>query len=97
MELNEDVLKNELMKIKIRNIKVKKVDKNVNWREINEVSRTQLKDIFGQNLNFDEDLADFNHYSYPSIRNFQLANALLIFNIWGFLLDDYLDKNPEGN
>ena len=100
MAKNYPILKEELQNLDLSGLKVKGVAKHEHWRELEKQTLAQLKEYFGPNFNFDlvkiSDLADFNFYTYPLLRSFALAQTFLLFNFWGFHLDDYLDQNPTG-
>lgn len=90
-------LRNELLSIDLSKFKVPRVKIHPQWESIFQFTQQKGTAELGPDpeLKLSKDLCGFSFYSFPSL-SYDFVSCILIHNMAGFVLDDYLDKFPSG-
>ena len=85
--------KKALLAVHLKNLNIDSAPKHPHELQSLRTTNELLKEL---NLEVATDLANFNFYTFPYLKNDQVVVTFLIFNFWAFILDDYLEHHPKG-
>ena len=86
----------ENFNVVIEGVVVNKVQKNPMSDRALRIVTKQLKEIFGQDYKIIDDIMSFTSYTYAKIKDFNILCYIMLLNYFAFHLDDYLDRNDNG-
>lgn len=94
-ELTDDQLRDELKSVDLSNIEVPSAKIHANWESLFQIAQLKVTEELGPEFKLSIDISNFSFYVFPSL-SYDLMSSILIYNMAGFMLDDYLDKFPNG-
>lgn len=88
-------LTTELLNVDFTNIKIETAKIHPDSDSLFQFTKQKVVDELGPEFKLSKDISDFSFYVFPSV-SFDVAVGILVYNMAAFILDDYLDKYPEG-
>lgn len=89
--------KEEDIVIGIGGIKIKKIPKHPSADKLIHKIEKDLKENFGDVYKLDRDLYGFSIYAYSLFENIDLLEFTMILCNYLFILDDFIEKNWNGD
>lgn len=90
-----DELRNELLNVDLSRINVPSAKMHPQWKSLFQLTQQNVTEELGPEFKLHKDLCDMSFYMFPSL-SFDLLRCILIYNMCGFVMDDHLDKFPDG-
>lgn len=95
-ETSENKLKNNLKDVDLSGIKIVSSKIHPKSDALYQYAQQKVTEECGPAFKVSKDLAEFTFYTFPLIDSIEIASCVLIYDMCGFLLDDHLDKYPNG-
>ncbi|XP_037028003.1 uncharacterized protein LOC119068493 [Bradysia coprophila] len=91
-----DRLKMDLLNVDFSQISRTSAKIHPEWESLLQLTQLSVTEELGPEFTLSKDISQFSLYMYPTL-NFDFVSGILIYNMAGFLLDDWLDKFPSEN
>ena len=88
----------ELLNIDLSALKVEPIPRQARFLEVLNTANKLLEETFGKDFD-QEKFRDINgsvFFAFPRWKNLETLPSILFYNIWGFMIDDHLEKFPQG-
>ncbi|XP_037027991.1 uncharacterized protein LOC119068482 [Bradysia coprophila] len=91
-----DRLKMDLLNVDFSQINRTSAKIHPEWESLLRLTQVRVTEELGPEFKLSKDISQFSLYMFPSL-SFDFVSSIFLYNMAGFLLDDWLDKFPSDN